>query len=262
MAAFSTSMDFFGVSTVSMDSYSTCFTCAVIEENASVRFPTNDKRTESAILPATSTATFLDIKEVLKLVKMGWRSSSVRVTPPVKLFTLRVSVLKSPPTRPVFPDFAPSGPGRLADGASSSSEPEDTDATSSASEAPPSSPNIACFALMASGSSTLFLGPRHRSSMSFLETGASSHFRACLPLLPFSSSLDSFGSFFLGPPGLIFACAFAGAVVSGATSSAVASSSPLTSLSSLLFLSPAPLLPFFFGTVVVTPFSSLFFSTF
>jgi len=95
-------MDFFGVKRVSMDSCKAAFTVLVIEEKRSVFLPISDLLTDSESFEATSAATFLDIKAVLKLAKIGSRSSSVSTAPPVMFLTLLVNVLNKPPTRPGF----------------------------------------------------------------------------------------------------------------------------------------------------------------
>mmetsp|Transcript_13559 Transcript_13559/g.29824 ORF Transcript_13559/g.29824 Transcript_13559/m.29824 type:complete len:318 (-) Transcript_13559:300-1253(-) len=177
MAARSTSIDFLGVSKVSMASCSTDFTVEDIDVKRSVRLPTREVRTESASLSDTSAATFLDIKEVLKDFKIGSRSSSESTAPPVMFFTLLVKFLKRPPIRPDLPSLAPAFP----DSASSSSEPDDRDSTSSASFSSPEPKNSAFLASMS------FV----EGSSPFLEK-SSSFMTVLLTLLAPSQCLASF----------------------------------------------------------------------
>mmetsp|Transcript_35921 Transcript_35921/g.103239 ORF Transcript_35921/g.103239 Transcript_35921/m.103239 type:complete len:258 (-) Transcript_35921:393-1166(-) len=225
-------MDFLGVRSVSMASWSVAFTEADMDWKRSVVLPTRDARTESASFCETSAATFLDMSEFLKDARMGWRSSSVSTAPPVMFFMPRFRLLKIPPTRPDFSASAfPGGP--------SSSESEESDRASSSAMKSASSPeprNSFCLARKSASSSrspAAFL-EKSRFFMALLLTLPYSHWRASFFFDAFSGagSRASFSlSFFLGPP---FALAAAAAAAPPSAPSLGAPSSSSSSSSLLL----------------------------
>mmetsp|Transcript_9385 Transcript_9385/g.25139 ORF Transcript_9385/g.25139 Transcript_9385/m.25139 type:complete len:260 (+) Transcript_9385:801-1580(+) len=226
-------MDFFGVRIVSMDSCNTFFTVWDIEVNRSVVFPTREVRTELASFSATSCATFFAMRFSLKALRMGARSSSVRVAPPVRFFTLFVSDLNRLDPRPSFS-------GAFSFSSSSSSSPEDSDATSASFMnsfcSLPEGKNSAFALTVSSLPSSLFF-EKSSASTSLVETLPPSQWRDSLPFL---ASLDGSSSFLL--PALAFAFA-----------------EPPPSPSSSSSSSSFPPFPFFLGAVLI-PFSSLFFA--
>mmetsp|Transcript_43247 Transcript_43247/g.123282 ORF Transcript_43247/g.123282 Transcript_43247/m.123282 type:complete len:295 (+) Transcript_43247:797-1681(+) len=243
-----------------MESCSTVFTAEDIEVKRSVVLPTRECRTDSASLDETSAATFFDIRAVLNCCRMGSSSSSVSTAPPVRFFTPRVSVLKSPPTRPGFP-------GSALAACSSPSELEERDCTSSsAMNLSPSSPeprNSFCFAaLKSSSSSGLLFFEKSRFFMVLLLTLPYSHWRASF-FLGFSAAGSCSFSFFLGGPGLVLAasrCLTSEPAPGLSSASASSSSSSSSSFPDRFSFSSLP--PFtFFLEVVVMPFSSWFFFT-
>mmetsp|Transcript_15435 Transcript_15435/g.42440 ORF Transcript_15435/g.42440 Transcript_15435/m.42440 type:complete len:267 (-) Transcript_15435:498-1298(-) len=246
-------MDFFGVRSVSIASCKTSFTVRDIEVKRSVLLPTSDAFTESASFIATSCPTFFDIKDVLKLARMGCKSSSVSTAPPVRFFTPRVKLLNRPPTRPAFA-FALSS----LDASSSESSLDGRDATSSSfMKFPSSSPMNSSFNLAASSPLSPFL----EKSSSFIlaaETFPPSQNRASFPFFPSVGSFASFASFaFFWNFGGAFGFVPALAAAAGSASSP-SSSSPPSSLPEPAFV--PPFLPFFFEPFVMF-FSSAFLIT-
>mmetsp|Transcript_17488 Transcript_17488/g.52585 ORF Transcript_17488/g.52585 Transcript_17488/m.52585 type:complete len:287 (-) Transcript_17488:323-1183(-) len=220
-------MDFFGVRIVSMDSCNTFFTVLVIVVNRSVVLPTREWLTELASFSATSVATFFAIRLVLNAVRMGARSSSVRVAPPVRFFTPFVSDLNRLAPRPSFS-------GAFS---SSSSSPEDSDSTSTSfmkSSASLLEGKNSAFALStpSPSSPTSLFFEKSRASMSLFVTLPPSQWRASLPFLDSSFLPAALAFAFAEPP-----------------------PSPSSSSSSLSF----PPFAFFLGAAI--PFSSEFFST-
>mmetsp|Transcript_30806 Transcript_30806/g.98181 ORF Transcript_30806/g.98181 Transcript_30806/m.98181 type:complete len:244 (-) Transcript_30806:548-1279(-) len=243
-----------------MDSCSTALTVAGMEVKRSVVLPTREWLTDSASLFATSAATFLAIRAVRKLVRMGCSSSSVRTAPPVMFFTPRVSVLKRLEARLCLPDSCLVS----ACPASSSSEPEERDLSSSAmnSASSPEPRNSFCLARKSASlpSSAAFL-EKSRFFMVVLVTLPYSHWRASF--FGFSaavSSLASFAPFLPGAPALAFA---SGPLLGPGPAPPPSAASPSPSSSSSSFpdrfsFSSLPLLLFFFVTAG-SPFSDLFF---
>mmetsp|Transcript_20036 Transcript_20036/g.51227 ORF Transcript_20036/g.51227 Transcript_20036/m.51227 type:complete len:294 (+) Transcript_20036:791-1672(+) len=227
-------MDFLGVRIVSIDSCNTFLTVLVMVVNLSVVLPTTDVRTESASFVATSAATFLAMRFVLKLARMGSRSCSVRTAPPVTFLKLLVNDLNKPPTRPVLSSASASA------SSSSASSPEDRDATSASfMNSCASSPVGRNSALDRSTSGSCSLSfEKSRAASSFLETLPPSQCRASLP---FFGSLGGSSSFLLAALPL----------------AAAPPPSPSSSSSSSPSLPP---LTFFLGALLI-PFSSLLFTT-
>mmetsp|Transcript_62908 Transcript_62908/g.99868 ORF Transcript_62908/g.99868 Transcript_62908/m.99868 type:complete len:233 (-) Transcript_62908:487-1185(-) len=221
-----------------------------MDVNLSVRFPRRECRTESANLSATSAATFLDIRDVLKLFKIGAKSSSVISAPPVRFFTLFVSDLKRPPTRPAFPSSCFS-----SSSFSLSASIEDTSSGIGSSSA--LGRNCSLNIPMSSSFSAPFVAERSRLSIIFAVTFVwPSQLRASFPFfLPFSSvgfASAVFFDFGTNLPGPFFL----------AVSPAESSPAELPALSSSSSSASSPLAPppfFFFCSLPTSSFPSKIF---